>query len=90
MSAFDDFQKNPSPLNAVALAIEDQCSQVITDWVHVDELNKAKKLVEAAPDLLQALSAVVDRYAPTASSGNDDIARMWSDARAAIAKAIGA
>lgn len=36
-------------------------------------------------ELVRALDAVVKRYAPTASSGNDAIARMWADARAILA-----
>jgi len=46
-TAFDAFYKNPSPLTAVRLAIEDHKAGDVVDWDFVTALNRAADILEA-------------------------------------------
>jgi hypothetical protein len=56
-----------------------------------EEIEANIDLIASAPELLEALEAVVDRYAPTPTSDGptNPVESMWLNARAAIAKARG-
>lgn len=55
ITPFQEFQKNPAPETAIALAIADHRAGRLTDWPFVDQLRKAEERVSAYPKLVEAL-----------------------------------
>lgn len=47
MNALETFLNDPTPRNAVLLAIEDHKAQKIIDWAFVTALNRAADILEA-------------------------------------------
>jgi hypothetical protein len=64
-SAFETFESDPTPSNAVALAVADHRAGKLIDWPFVDALNKAKDQLDANHKLIEMLRrfSVVDEYA---------------------------
>lgn len=58
-NSFGVFQADPTPANAVQLAIDDHCYGAVQDWPFVDQLRKAKERAEAYPALVAALKGMV-------------------------------
>jgi len=61
-NSFGVFQADPTPANAVQLAIDDHCFGAVQDWPFVDQLRKAKERAEAYPALVAALKAMCQEY----------------------------
>lgn len=57
-NSYGAFQADPTPANAVQLAIDDHCYGAMQDWPFVEQLRKAKELAEAYPALVAALKEV--------------------------------
>lgn len=58
MSALRVFESDPSPANAVSLAIADHLAGKLPDWPFVDQLRKAEEQLRAYPKLIAVLRSI--------------------------------
>ena len=90
---FDAFQREPSPLNGIRLAIDDHTASRLIDWPFVDALRKADKIVSAHDGLVQALEKLIADVEDVAGGTYLNYRLLLSErlkpARAALARAKG-
>ena len=86
--AIQEYGDEDAPALVIHKDSETRICFMATPGSHGDpaKIEADTRLIAAAPDLLEALTAMVDRWEPDCS-GQDRI--MWEAARAAISKATG-